>query len=259
MDGGNFANRVSNIAGNIGTASEIGAIAAGATGVGAAFTPGLAGLATVMNTTSAVADMFGDGLSSSKMSDWADDGDSSLYDDLKTAVLAVGRLAGIENKQEAKRAAVDAYWKLVDAEGVKHLSSDEYYSGLSPNKLMESIGVDPGPRGDDDPTPRTQQLISEGVMSPPAGPGLSKGRGLSVQQAVKASGNLLTASQVRRAFEMGLLKPDQLHDDAYVSKLEYMLEEGSAKPRRYAKYATVKQPKHRPKLNYYHGTTYAKK
>jgi hypothetical protein len=26
-----------------------------------------------------------------------------------------------------------------------------------------------------------------------------------------------------------------------------------------AKYATVKQPKHRPKLNYYHGTTYAKK
>jgi len=143
MDGGNFANRVSKLAGDIGTASEIGALAAGATGVGAAFTPGLAGLATVMNTTSAVADMFGDGL--------------------------------------------------------------------------------------------------------------------SVQQAVTASGNLLTASQVRRAFEMGLLQPDQLHDDAYVSQLEYMLEEGSAKPRRYAKYATAKQPKHRPKLNYYHGTTYAKK
>eukprot|EP01048_Picozoa_sp_COSAG05_P010755 COSAG05_NODE_967_length_6397_cov_8.100984_1_plen_225_part_00 len=177
MQGGNWANTVSDTADAIGTAASVAGLASGATGIGAPALPILEGIAGAANLTSAVTGMFGDGLSSSKMSDWADD-DDTVYEDLQRAVKAVGRMTGIESKRDAQQAAVDAYWELVDAEGVKHLSNDEYYSGLSPNKLMESIGVDLGPVEDDDPTPRTQQLISEGVLSPPAGPGTIKGDGL---------------------------------------------------------------------------------
>ena len=140
MHGGNWANTVSDAADAIGTTASVAGLASGATGIGAPALPFLEGIAGAANLTSAVTGLFGDGLSSSKMADWADD-DDTVYEDLQRAVKAVGRMAGIESKQEAKRAAVDAYWKLVDAEGVKHLSSDEYYSGLSPNKLMQTIGV----------------------------------------------------------------------------------------------------------------------
>ena len=108
MQGGNWANTISDAADVIGTTASVAGLASGATGIGAPALPFLEGIAGAANLTSAVTRLFGDGLSSSKMADWADDGDSSLYDDLKTAVLAVGRLAGIENKQEAKRAADEA-------------------------------------------------------------------------------------------------------------------------------------------------------
>ena len=43
MEGGNFANKVSDIAGNVDTAAEIGALALGATSVGAPLASGLVG------------------------------------------------------------------------------------------------------------------------------------------------------------------------------------------------------------------------
>ena len=83
-------------------------LASGATGNGAPAMPILEGIAGAANLTSAVTGLFGDGLSSSKMADSADD-DETAYQDLKRAVKAVSCMAGIESKQEAQHAAVTAY------------------------------------------------------------------------------------------------------------------------------------------------------
>ena len=55
---------------------------------------------------------------------------------------------------------------------------------------MQSIGVDTGPEADDGITPRTMQFVSEGIQSPPAGPGMTRGSGLSATQVVAAAQNL---------------------------------------------------------------------
>ena len=286
MQGGNWANTVSDAADVIGTTASVAGLASGATGIGAPALPFLEGIAGAANLTSAVTGLFGDGLSSSKMADWADD-DDTVYEDLQRAVKAVGRMAGIESKRDAQQAAVDAYWQLVEAEGTKHLNNDEYYSGLSPNKMMKSIGVDPGPAEEDDPTPRTQQLISEGVLSPPAGPGTIKGDGLayvdwqrkhgdqlynwakgkftgdglSVSEVIAASQNLREAPETRALYTQKLVRPEQVADARFVSNLEYTLQSQAKKKRRHSTVPALQRQtrEHRPKLKYYRGVTFAKK
>ena len=130
----------------------------------------------------------GDGLASSKMHDWADEEDEE-YALLKQAVEKFKAVTGIENKAQAKKAVYDAYKQVVHADVTGDLSNDEYYGGLSPNKLMQSVGLEPGgvqyvPQRTyslDSPTPRSSELrsaaIYDGTRSPPAGPGFIKGDG----------------------------------------------------------------------------------
>ena len=51
-----------------------------------------------------------------------------------------------------------------------------YWSGPSPTKLREKLGI-VEPVEEELPTPRTLQFISEGIQSPLAGPGMTKGSG----------------------------------------------------------------------------------
>ena len=152
---------------------------------------------------------------------------------------------------------------------------------------MKSIGVDPGPVEEDDPTPRTQQLISEGVLSPPAGPGTIKGDGLayvdwqrkhgdqlynwakgkftgdglSVSEVIAASQNLREAPETRALYTQKLVRPEQVADARFVSNLEYTLQSQAKKKRRHSTVPTLQSQsrEHRPKLKYYRGVTFAKK
>lgn len=137
----------------------------------------------------------GSGLASSKMADWADEEDEE-YALLKQAVDAFKSVTGIENKAQAKQAVYDAYKQVVHADVTGELSNDEYYGGLSPNKLMQSVGLEPGvhyvPKRTyslDSPTPRSSELrsaaIYDGTRSPPAGPGMLKGDGMAGGQYCK--------------------------------------------------------------------------
>jgi hypothetical protein len=238
------------------TAATLG-VAAAASGIGLPLVPVLEGVAIGSKAGSVITDLFGGGIGSSKMHDWGSDEDDSLYEDLQNAVQAVGRVVGIDNKAQATQIAKQAYMALVDAKGVEHLDYDEYYSGLSPNKLMQSIGVDTGPEADDGITPRTMQFVSEGIQSPPAGPGMTRGSGLSATQVVAAAQNLRENPHTNQLYEQRLFRREQAADAQFVSSLEHAAHDSfKSTPRRSKgqKITPVEQAQQsRGQLKYYHG------
>ena len=142
---------------------------------------------------------YGRGLSFSRPVQMAIPAEAArLYLKMQQLVDRVGEYAN-KTPTEARALSAQIYQAIAENVGLANMSNDEYWSGPSPTKLREKLGI-VEPAEEELPTPRTLQFISEGIQSPPAGPGMSKGSGRMKKHTKQ------NKRQHRRSYETELLR-----------------------------------------------------